>query len=73
MWEVVNGMTDRVRHRFVPARRPNVAAMTAAALVGASVGIAAWETLRRAQLWGRNSADAQAQRIAEEVMDSLEE
>ncbi|MCL6445534.1 MAG: hypothetical protein K6T83_19110 [Alicyclobacillus sp.] len=71
MWEFMNGMTDGIRSRMMPRRRNGMGTMTAM-LIGASVGIAAWEAMRRNQ-WmprqlGNNPAD-----IAEKVMENLQE
>ncbi|RIV24255.1 hypothetical protein D2Q93_07375 [Alicyclobacillaceae bacterium I2511] len=48
MWEIMNGMANNVRGRVMPRRRNGVNTMTAV-LVGASVGIAAWEAIRRSR------------------------
>ncbi|MBX5435710.1 MAG: hypothetical protein IRZ33_00675 [Alicyclobacillaceae bacterium] len=71
MWEFVNGMADGLRSRMMPRRRNGIGTMTAM-LIGASVGIAAWETIRRAPWANRGLSDG-AQKMAEEVMESLQE
>ncbi|QQE79478.1 hypothetical protein [Alicyclobacillus sp. SO9] len=78
MWEMMNGMTNGVRNRFMPRRRNNMGTMTAM-LVGASVGIAAWEAMRRGNVTSRINNRAQsmaqdnAEQIAEKVMNQLDD
>lgn len=79
MWEMMNGMANGVRRRLMPRRRSGVGTMTAM-LVGASVGIAAWEAMRRGQVGARlgssmSSAASQssAERIAAEVLDEIDD
>jgi len=45
MWEFVNGVTGSYSRR--PPKRAGKAHMLPAMLIGASVGIAAWEVVRR--------------------------
>lgn len=67
MWEFVNGMANGMRGRMIPRRRNSMGTMTAM-VIGASVGIAAWETMRR----GRNMNSTDATKLAQEVMDRIE-
>ncbi len=71
MWELMNGMTNSVRSRMMPRRRNGVGTMTAM-LIGASVGIAAWETIRKSQLASRVTSNGNAGNLAQEVMDQIE-
>ncbi len=76
MWEMMNGMANGVRRRFMPRRRNGMGTMTAM-LVGASVGIAAWEAMRRGQITSRlgnlgSGSQSSAERIASEVLDEIE-
>lgn len=78
MWELMNGMANGVRRRFMPRRRSGVGTMTAM-LVGASVGIAAWEAMRRGQVMSRlngsgssQSSQTGAEQIAAEVLDEVD-
>lgn len=72
MWELVDGMAERVRHRVMPRRRNGMNTVTAM-VVGASVGIALWEAVRRSRLGVNGNMSAAAAETAREVMDSLEE
>lgn len=69
MWELMNGMTDGIRSRMMPRRRSGIGTMTAM-LIGASVGIAAWEAMRRNQVVSRFSPNNAAD-IAEDVLKQL--
>ncbi|MDQ0190767.1 hypothetical protein JI721_08590 [Alicyclobacillus cycloheptanicus] len=71
MWDLMNGMADGVRSRFMPRRRNGVGTMTAM-LIGASVGIAAWEAWRRTQPMSR-IGDGAAAEMAQNVIDQLED
>lgn len=72
MWEMMNGM----RSRMMPRRRGGMNTMTAM-LVGASVGIAAWEAMRRGNVVGRmnpgGGSSNGAEKIAENVLNSMDE
>lgn len=76
MWNLVNTMASSVRHRVMPRRRNGMGTMTAL-FVGASVGIAAWEAVRKSQ-WGAKSASPSARSggsasdIAEDVIKEIE-
>jgi hypothetical protein len=70
MWELMNGMANNMRNRFRPPRRQNGVGTMTAMLLGASVGIAAWETMRRSRNNGSMPTDAA--KVAQEVMDSLD-
>lgn len=72
MWDLMNGMTDGVRSRFMPRRRNGVGTMTAV-LIGASVGIAAWEAWRRSQPLSRGGADGAAAQMAQNIINQLED
>lgn len=72
MWNFMNGMADGVRSRMMPRRRNGVGTMTAM-LIGASVGIAAWEALRKSQPFSQLNSDADASRMAQKVMDQLQD
>jgi|GEM_PF-2198080 len=72
MWEMMNGM----RSRMMPRRRNGMGTMTAL-LVGASVGIAAWEAMRRGNVVGRittsgSAMNSSAEKAAEDVLNDLE-
>ncbi len=69
MWEFVNGMANGVRHRMMPRRRNGVGTMTAM-MIGASVGIAAWETVRRSR---NTNGSGNAEKLAEQVMQRIED
>lgn len=71
MWEMMNGMADGMRGRFRSRRNNGVGTMTAM-LIGASVGIAAWETWRRTQPLSR-AGDNAAARMAQEAIDQLQD
>ena len=69
MWEMMNG----ARSRMMPRRRNGMGTMTAL-LVGASVGIAARETMRRGNVVGRintGGTRSGAESMAKEAMDEL--
>jgi len=71
MWDMMNGMANSVRNRLMPRRRNGVGTMTAM-LIGASVGIAAWEAIRKTQPMSRVMNDMDASKVAQEVLDHLE-
>ncbi|MCL6626742.1 hypothetical protein [Alicyclobacillus shizuokensis] len=72
MWDLMSGMADGVRHRMMPRRRNGMHTMTAM-LVGASVGIAAWEALRRGgQRFKQDGGNAAAEQAAAKVMEQIE-
>ncbi|MCL6454838.1 MAG: hypothetical protein K6T78_14625 [Alicyclobacillus sp.] len=71
MWELMNGMANNMRGRWMPRRNNRMNTVTAMVL-GASVGIAAWETLRRTRLGGQMGANA-LNRAADQVMDALDD
>ncbi|EJY56178.1 hypothetical protein URH17368_1183 [Alicyclobacillus hesperidum URH17-3-68] len=75
MWNVMNAMTGMARQRMMPRRRGNGVGTMTALLIGASVGIAAWEAVRQVQ--GRNSGsqsnNSSAMEIAQEVMSEIQE
>lgn len=71
MWELMNGMANGMRNRMMPRRRSGMGTMTAM-VIGASVGIAAWEALRKSQPMSRMTSDNSATKLAEEVMNHLE-
>lgn len=74
---LMNVVASSVRHRIMPRRRSGMGTMTAL-FVGASVGIAAWEAVRKAQgmrMMGgsqSSSSDGGATALAEEVMREIE-
>lgn len=75
MWEMMNGMTNGMRNRFMPRKRNNMGTMTAM-IVGASVGIAAWEAMRRGNVVGRvgnHGMQSSAEEVAEQVMNQLDD
>jgi len=67
MWEFVNGMANGVRGRMMPRRNNGMNTMTAM-VIGASVGIAAWETMRRSRTIPGNDPA----KFAQEIMDRME-
>lgn len=69
MWELMNGMSNNMRNRWMPRRNNGIGTMTAMVL-GASVGIAAWETLRRSRTGNPMSGDTM-NNAAQQVVDSL--
>lgn len=69
MMEWMNGMTDGMRGRFMPRRNNGIGTMTAM-LIGASVGIAAWEAWRRNQTSHGNGNVAQ---MAREVIGQMDD
>ena len=71
MREIMNGMANGVRNRMMPRRRNGVGTMTAM-LIGASVGIAAWEAYRRTQAQSNTASDAAAAKMAQEVINQIE-
>lgn len=70
MWEFMNGFTNGVRSRVMPRRRNGVGTMTAM-LIGASVGIAAWEAVRRNNVTDRFSS-GDASQLAGRVMENIQ-
>lgn len=68
MWDLVNEMAGGIRGRMMPRRRQGLNTMTAM-LIGASVGIAAWEAVRRAAIQPRQADHAA--KMAEDVMQQL--
>jgi len=71
MWDMMTGMANGMRSRFMPRRRNGVGTMTAL-MIGASVGIAAWESIRRTQPMSRATGDATANQVAQDIIDHLE-
>lgn len=71
MWEIMNGMANSMRNRVMPRRRNGMGTMTAMVL-GASVGIAAWETYRRSRI-PNSGLDENPAKVAQEVMNNLGE
>jgi hypothetical protein len=71
MWEMMNGMTNGMRNRLMPRRHRNGIGTITAVVLGASVGIAAWETYRRTRMNGNDSGVAG--QIAGQVISSLGE
>lgn len=69
MWELMNGMANNMRNRWMPRRSNGLGTMTAM-VIGASVGIAAWETLRRTRQTGQISSDT-VENAAAEVINQL--
>lgn len=61
MWELINGM--------MPRRKRGMNTVTAL-VVGAGVGIAAWEMMRRNNVTGESAEDMG--RIAESMMDAID-
>lgn len=77
MLNMMNMMAGAVRHRMMPRRKSGMGTMTAL-FVGASVGIAAWEAVRKSQSGMRQSGSATSSHdspvgIAEEVMREIQE
>ncbi|MFX4301372.1 hypothetical protein ACOJUR_03700 [Alicyclobacillus tolerans] len=75
MWDMMNGVANSVRGRFMPRRRNGIGTMTAL-VIGASVGIAAWEAFRKTQNAPRmnsGSVGNGAAQIASEVMKEIQE
>jgi hypothetical protein len=73
MWNMVNGFTNGIRNRVLPGRRQNGIGTMTAMLIGASVGIAAWETIRRTQPMARMMPNnANAADLAEQVINQLD-
>jgi hypothetical protein len=77
MLNLMSAMASSVRHRVAPRRRSGMGTMTAL-FVGASVGIAAWEAMRKSQLGGKLGGMSPASKmsasgIAEEVMQEIED
>lgn len=75
MWGLMNTVASTMRYR---RRRSGMGTMTAL-VVGASVGIAAWETMRRSDWVGgksqngtSNNGSSAASAMAEEVMNEIE-
>jgi hypothetical protein len=71
MWEFMNDMATGMRKRIMPRRRNGIGTMTAM-LLGASVGIAAWETVRRSR-FNPMGDNVDAAQVAGQVLDSLDE
>jgi hypothetical protein len=71
MWELMNGMANGVRNRVMPRRRNGVGTMTAM-LIGASVGIAAWEAYRKSQTASQVTSDSGTDKLAQEVMEQIQ-
>lgn len=74
MWGMMNTVANSMRYR---RHRSGMSTMTAL-VVGASVGIAAWETMRRSDWGGKSQKGAShddtssASAIAEKVMNEIE-
>lgn len=72
MWEIMNGIADGMRSRVMPRRKSGIGTMTAM-VIGASVGIAAWEAARRNNVTGRIGSRGDAADLAERVMDNIQD
>ncbi|MCY0888125.1 MAG: hypothetical protein OWQ59_06660 [Alicyclobacillaceae bacterium] len=72
MWEMMNGVANSMRGRFMPRRRSGIGTMTAL-VIGASVGIAAWEALRKSQPMSRTTSSSGAAQLAQEVLSEIQE
>lgn len=71
MWELMSGVASSVRDRVMPRRRSGMGTMTAV-LIGASVGIAAWEAVRKSQIASHMTSDATASKLAQDVINQLD-
>ncbi|WAH36591.1 hypothetical protein [Alicyclobacillus dauci] len=87
MFGLMNTVANSMRYRMMPRRRNGMGTMTAL-VVGASVGIAAWEAVRKTNMGSRMGGSASgsasgsaggssksqgvASNIAEEVMREIE-
>lgn len=72
MWGIVNGITDGVRGRIMPRRRNGIGTMTAM-VIGASVGIAAWEAVRRNNGVLHTAAGGDVSDLADRVMENIQD
>lgn len=77
MLNLIGAVTGAARHRMMSRRRSGMGTMTAL-FVGASVGIAAWEAVRKTQGVSRQSGSGSsssdsAMGIAQEVMREIQE
>lgn len=70
MWELMNGMANGMRNRWMPKRNHGMGTMTAM-VVGASVGIAAWETFKRTRGNG-NGMSSEIEHAAQEVISQVD-
>ncbi|WP_018132638.1 hypothetical protein [Effusibacillus pohliae] len=73
MWEMVSNMIP-MANRMMPGRRNRGMNTATAMLIGAAVGIATWEVVRRTTPMGnlRGVNDKALSDMAEEVMDAIQ-
>ncbi|WP_206832114.1 hypothetical protein [Alicyclobacillus fructus] len=69
MWNMMNAMNGMARSRMNWRRRNGGMGTMTALLIGASVGIAAWEAMR--QMQHKNQMPNGAQELAEQMMDEI--
>ncbi|MBF8378532.1 hypothetical protein IW967_11775 [Alicyclobacillus mali] len=71
MWNMMNAMSGMARGRMNWRRRDHGMGTMTALLIGASVGIAAWEAVR--QMQNKSSMPSGAQELAQQMMDEIRE
>lgn len=69
MWNMMNAMSGMARSRMNWRRRSHGMGTMTALLIGASVGIAAWEAVR--QMQNKNQMPNAAQDLAQQMMDEI--
>lgn len=73
MWEIMNGITNGVRSRVMPRKRSGIGTMTAM-VIGASVGIAAWEAVRRnTNGISHSTSGNEISDLADRVMENIQD
>ncbi|WP_304458814.1 hypothetical protein [Alicyclobacillus sendaiensis] len=71
MWNMMNAMSGMARSRMNWRRRNHGVGTMTALLIGASVGIAAWEAVR--QMQNKQQAPNAAQDLAQQMLDEIQE
>jgi len=71
MWNMMNAMSGMARSRMNWRRQSRGMGTMTALLIGASVGIAAWEAMR--QMQNKNQMPNAAQELAQQMMDEIRE
>ncbi|SIT02660.1 hypothetical protein [Alicyclobacillus vulcanalis] len=69
MWNLMNAVNGMARGRMNWRRRNQGVGTMTALLIGASVGIAAWEAVRQRQ--NKHPMQNSAQELAQQVMDEI--
>ncbi|WP_062307282.1 hypothetical protein [Alicyclobacillus sendaiensis] len=70
MWNMMNAMSGMARNRMNWRRQNHGVGTMTALLIGASVGIAAWEAVR--QMQNKQQAPNAAQDLAQQMLDEIQ-